>query len=226
MRPLSFRKIIFFILLNIGYHCFAQYNYISEQRPFNLGFAMGINIADIKVATQGLKYSNANVNHITVRSTPGINLGIITNFKLNYNFAFRCIPSISLQQRNFELVISDSIDARRLEASYADIPLLLQFKSNQYKHERVYVATGLKLSYNLVSDKKVKENPKLIKIEKWDYSWVVSFGFNIIGDLIKVSPEISYSLGLGNIFVSSNSDASKYIKSIYSQSILISLLFE
>jgi hypothetical protein len=229
MLILFVRKIAIISLISCycaGYYALAQYNYITEQRPYNLGFAMGLNFASVKLKTQNLAYQGEGPREIRVKAVPGINLGIINNFRLHYNLALRIIPSVSLQQRNFDFRLPDSLDLRRLEASYIDVPIWFQFKSNQYRHHRVYVGTGLKLSYNLMSDKRVRDNPRLIKIEKTDVSWISSFGINFIGDFIKLTPEITYAIGLSDIFVRNNSNAAPYIRSIFSQSIVLSLYFE
>jgi hypothetical protein len=90
----------------------------------------------------------------------------------------------------------------------------------------VAVSTGIKYSINLASDKKVRDDPNLIKIEKNDLCWITSFSIDLYGEKLKLSPEITYSLGLKNIYVPENTSYGNNIKSIRSQCILVGLNFE
>ncbi len=228
--PLRFIKItLLFCIIFIAQLGHSQLNNHHDFRKFNLGFNMGLNFSDV-IFKYGSLQNNPNkpgLKDITAKSTPGINLGLITNFKIAEFWDFRFVPQISLQQRNFTYVIDkDSSQKRRLEASYVDLPIWIKFKSELWQNHRVYVAAGVKYSINLSSDKKVRNDPDLLKIEKTDYSLICSFGIDIYGDKIKLTPEITYSYGLRNIYVPENTSYSNNITRINTQMLLISLNFE
>ncbi|MCS7074328.1 MAG: PorT family protein, partial [Bacteroidia bacterium] len=164
---LSFYLLTVWYCLPIGSQ--AQYNTHYDRRKFNLGFTMGVNFADVRIKADDLNYAdkkNDGLKDLTVHITPGINLGMITNTKLAKHWDLRFIPSVSLQQRNFDYKFRDSTQQRKLEASYLDLPLHVKFKSDFYKNHRVYLLAGGKFSINLASDKKVRDNPNLLKINR------------------------------------------------------------
>ncbi|MCZ2355991.1 MAG: PorT family protein [Bacteroidia bacterium] len=218
----------------------AQNNIHYDLRQFNLGFLMGLNIADVKIKYNHLStnYDKAgDLSEIDALSSPGITLGMITNTKLLPNFDFRFIPSISLQQRNFNYHFAshkkisyfqyqDSMVKKRLESANLDLPAMIRFRSNFYKNYRVYVMSGIKYSINLASDKRSRDDPNVIKIDKRDWSWEVAAGIEIYGDRVKLTPEIRYSLGLRNVYAPENTDFGDRISRMNTQAILISLNFE
>jgi len=207
----------------------AQYNTHFDQRKFNLGFTMGLNIADVKLEYGGFNYSDpqfGELKDINVYPSPGFNIGLITNIKLHRNFDLRFIPQVALQERQFDFITPDSTYRRKLEAAYLDMPLFIKFKSDFYNNTRVYVMFGPQFSVNLMSNKKVMDDPNLVKIVQTDLSLVTAVGVDLYGDRVKLAPEIRYAIGLGNIFVPEGTLFGGNIKRIFSQSITISFNFE
>lgn len=208
----------------------AQYNHLRyDVRRFNLGFLMGVNVSDVKMYYHELEYTRRHpqgLRDIRAEAEAGITLGMISNLKLHNNIDLRFIPAVSLQQRTFRYYIQDTVRTRKLEASYIDLPLLIKFKSNFYAHHRVYVATGAKVSINMVSNKRVDNDPDLIKIDRTDLSWEFAFGVDIYGERVKLCPEIRYSLGLKDIYIPKNTNYGSAIRMLTSQSIMFCLNFE
>jgi hypothetical protein len=208
----------------------AQWNNsLYDLRKWNLGFTMGINAAYVRFV-QGMNTPDPikkNIAHqVTATPSYGINLGLIANVRLHKYLDLRFIPAVSLQQRSFTYLVGDSSFTRRLEASYMEIPLYLRFKSQFYHNHRVYIMTGLKYSNNLMSERKLKDDPDLVKIDSHDFSLEFAAGVNIYGDRVLLSPEIRYSLGMRNIYTPDFTDYSSAIKMITTHSILICLNFE
>lgn len=198
-----------------------------DLRKFNLGFAMGLNLADVRF--QRLDYNASPQNPVkTVFATivPGLNLGLITNTRLSDHLDFRFIPTVSLQQRNFTFHSNDSTFKRKLEASYLDLPFGFKLKSDAWNDLRVYIYLGGKYSINLMSDKKVKSDPSLIKIDRTDWSIEFASGIDIYGDRVKLTPEIKYSIGLKNIYIPDIEERPVQEYVLTSQSLTISLYFE
>ncbi|MBX3101433.1 MAG: PorT family protein [Bacteroidetes bacterium] len=230
MRFILSGKIILFALLLIPQLGKAQWNNsLYDLRKWNLGFTMGINAAYVRFV-QGMSAPDPVKKNVAkqVTATPsyGINLGLICNVRLQKYLDLRFIPAVSLQQRSFTYLVGDSSFTRRLEASYMEIPLYLRFKSQFYHNHRVYVMTGLKYSNNLMSERRLKDDPDLVKIDNHDFSWEFAAGVNIYGDRVLLSPEIRYSLGMRNIYTPDFTDYSSAIKMITTHSILICLNFE
>jgi hypothetical protein len=219
-----------FLLLVVQTTAQAQWNNTKyDLRKWNLGFTMGLNMAYVRYL-QGMNAPDPIkkdlVSRIKVQPQMGINLGLITNIKLHRYLDLRFIPAVSLQQRNFAYNVGDSTFTRKLEASYMELPVYLRFKSQFYHNHRVYVMMGLKYSNNLMSEKRLKDDPNLVKIDSHDFSIEFAAGLNLYGDRVLLSPEIRYSLGMRNIYSPEFTDYSEAIKLITTHSILICLNFE
>ncbi len=207
----------------------AQYNLYYDLRAFNLGFSMGANYSQVKIQYGNLNYADSSGNvpsQVLIEGIPGINLGLILNKKLHRYFDLRSVISVSLQQRNIYFRVGDSLYKRRLEASYLYVPLLLKYKSQFYKGYRVYVIGGMQLGLNLMSDKRVRDNPDLIRTERVDGQWVVGVGIDLYLDKVKLTPELSYSLGARNIYDPTGTRYGYVIRSLHMQTITLNLQFE
>jgi len=200
-----------------------------DLKRYNLGFMMGLNFSDMITKTS-LPYYDPDINrtlfNIEVKSKVGISLGIITNIKISDNFDFRFIPTVAIQQRNYRYFYKDSVEDKKLEAAYLDVPVLLRIKSNFYQNKRVYVITGFKFSSNLVSDKKVRNNPSIIKTNPLDLTLEMGVGIDLYGERVKVCPELRYSMGLLNIYNPENTHFGEAIHKLSSQLLTLVINFE
>jgi Outer membrane protein beta-barrel domain len=205
-----------------------------DLRAFNLGFMAGLNIPSVNLAygsLNGSKFTPGVLRNLTFEQTPGINLGMITNFRLHNNWDVRFIPAVSLQERRFNYIFSDrnlqdSIYSRTLEAAFVDLPLMLKFKSDVYHNYRVYVLLGAKYSRNLISDKRARADPDLIRIGQNNFCIESGIGLDIYSDRVKLCPEIRYSLGVNNMYESQNTRFGNVIQSLNLHNILICINFE
>lgn len=235
----GFRRFVvlaFVVLFSIGGLSAQKYGrHPFDLKNFNLGFLIGLNYngynlkEQIDVIDQGIL-----LREIAVNPKYGLTLGMITNFRLgNDHLSLRIIPSISLEQRDFDYFFSnkggttpDSSIVRKIESSYFNLPVLLQMKTFQYDKARVYVLAGAQLGFNLSSNKKVRDDLNLLKVRNEDISLVVGAGLNLYGDRIKLSPEIRYSIGLINIYEPEFTSHAGAISQLFSQVLTLNINFE
>lgn len=180
------------------------------------------------------RYTGVFLRDVDLQGMPGISLGLITNFNLKgspfeNNFDIRFTPCVTLEQRNIRFnhgMFGDSVITKKVESSDLNFPIVVKFKSNYYNRVRVYMTAGMQYSINMVSNKKVLNDPSLIKTDKGDLTWIASFGIDLYGERLKLSPEIRYSRGMTNIYSPKNTAFSNAIKDLHSQSITFLLNFE
>ena len=202
----------------------------SDLDKFNLGFLMGINyntyIMDEEINVRD-EMEGTIARNVELIPRYGLSLGIITNFRITNNLSLRIIPAVSLEQRNIDFHIEgEPVSNRQIEATYFNVPVTLQFKSNYYNRMRVYLVGGGQFGVNFASNKKVRDDPNLLKIQKQDISLVVGAGITLYGETIKLSPEIRYSVGLSNIYVPEFTNHANAINSLMSQVISLNFNFE
>ncbi len=172
------------------------------------------------------------LREITLVPKAGMNLGMIANYSLHDQISLRSVVTISLEQRDFLFRFANkegmdsTITNRKIEASYLNIPVMFQFKSKYWNPTRMYVLVGGQYGYNLSSNKKVRDNKDLLKINNSDFSLVFGFGWNLYGDRIKLSPEIRYSVGMFNIFIPEYTTHATAISRLSSQVLSFNINFE
>ncbi|MFN8922969.1 MAG: porin family protein [Sphingobacteriia bacterium] len=214
-------------LTNVG---LAQWNNTKyDTRKWNLGFTMGLHMGFVRLDQGDIDpdpITGLIARDVRARPVPGINLGLIANLPLHRYFDLRFVPQVSLQQRDFTYRVRDTTFDRRLQASYMDLPLMIRFKSQFYHNYRVYVMTGLKYSLNLTSEKRVKDDPDLIKIDRKDLSIEFAWGLTLYGDRVMLSPELRYSLGVLNVYSPERTEYGNAIRSIANHTLTFSLNFE
>ncbi len=199
-----------------------------DAKNFNLGFLMGLNLNSYNLNEQTQVEDDGKIlERLELINRPGLTLGMIANFNLTNQLSLRVIPSVSLEQRDFTYSFSDGEQQqRKIEASYFNVPVMLQFKSKYYRATRVYVLGGFQVGVNLASNEKVKNDPFLLKIRDQDVSLVVGTGINLYGDRIKLSPEIRYSIGLINVYEPLYTSHANAIQRLSSQVITLNINFE
>ena len=205
-----------------------------DIRRFNLGFMLGANMSYVKVqygALAPFSSKPGDVRSVDILPTPGINIGMITNLNLGYNWDLRFIPQVSLQERRFQYTFnaadfSDSLVNKTVESSWVHLPLLLKFKSDLYKNHRMYVLFGGSAEFNLVSDERALNNPDLIRIKRFNAQLEFGAGFDLYTSKVKISPEIRYSLGLLNIYSPENFALASTLKGIQAHTISLIFNFE
>lgn len=238
MLALPARKVtlgLLFFLLIFGASK-AQKMHHFDLRPLNLGFTMGLSYGGYNMTSQINQVDPRTgrlLRRVELVRKPGIYLGLISNLKLTNNFDLRFMPAVSLEERDFNFYFdstttfnNESLVTKKIEASNLVLPLFLRFKSNYYRFTRVYVQFGIQPTVNLASTKKVQNDPELLKTEKFDVAFVASFGVDLYGEKLKLSPELRFARGLRNLYVEDNTVFPKAISDLFSQLLTLNINFE
>ena len=236
MCALSIRKITLTLFLGLmTLPVLGQRMHHFDTRDFNLGFTMGLNLASYDMTAQIDQVdpqTGKKVESINLINKPGIYLGLITNLKIADNFDLRFLPSVSLEERDFEFYFDpetnngETLVRKKIEASNLNLPLVVKFKSNYYRRYRVFIQTGIQPSINLASNKKVRNDPELLKTQSFDLSFVASVGIDLYGERLKLSPELRFTRGLRQLYVDDRTRFPHAITDLFSQLLVLNINFE
>jgi hypothetical protein len=213
----------------------AQRMHHFDIRKMNLGFTMGLAVAGYDMTDQINQTDPATgwvLKSVDVVRKPGIYLGLISSLKLSNNFDFRFLPSVSLEERDFifhmdsTINLSPPIVRKKIETSNLNMPFLIKFKSNYYKRTRLFLQMGIQPSFNLSSNRKVKNDPDLLKTQGFDVAYVASFGIDLYGERLKLSPEIRFTRGMRNLYVNDRTRFPFAISDLFSQLLVFNINFE
>lgn len=214
----------------------AQRMHYFDVRPFNLGFTMGLGVGGYDMThqiNQKDPRTGRFLHSVSLIRKPAIYLGLITSLKLTNNLDVRFSPSVTLEERDFRFNFDstttfdgESVVFKKIESSNLNLPLVLKFKTDYYKRTRLYVTAGIQPTWNLASTKKVRNDPELLKTEKFDVAFVASVGIDLYGEKLKLSPELRYTRGLRNLYVPDNTVFPRAISDLFAQLLTININFE
>ncbi|MBK9451606.1 MAG: PorT family protein [Bacteroidetes bacterium] len=213
----------------------AQTSHYFDQRPFNLGFTMGMCLARYDMTAQINQFDQSTgivVHSVQLVPKPGVYLGLITNLNLADHWDLRFMPSVSLEERDFLFYLdstttnAEPVVRKKIESSNLNMPLAIKFKSDFHKNLRVWVMFGLQPSLNLASSKKVLNDPDLLKVKSFDLQYLASVGVDIYGEKLKLSPELRFTRGLQNIYVPERTRFPRAISDLFSQLLVLNINFE
>ena len=232
-RKVTFGLLCLLFFVSAGLQ--AQTTHYFDQRRFNLGFTMGLAAASYDMSSQTNQVDPSTgrvVTRVDVITKPGIYLGLITNVKLHEYFDVRFMPSVSLEERDFLFYFDstttnqDPVIRKKIESSNLNLPLTVKFKSDFYRNTRVFVQFGIQPTFNLASSKKVRNDPELLKTQNFDLAVLASVGIDLYGDKLKLSPELRFTRGLGNLYVPTRTRFPRAIIDLFSQLLVLNINFE
>ena len=241
MHALYGKKIILAILLCSC--CFAtslmsqrvagNYNFQDFQaKQYYFGLTLGYNHANFQLFHSGEFILNDSFAVAKPMGGPGFNVSIVTNLKIGRYFDFRFLPGFSFAERSILFESTDpSLPPRKntLESVFVQAPFQVRFKSEPYKDKRLFLAAGVKYTYDVATNARVRkdQSKSLIRISPHDYSVEFGAGVQFFFPFFIFSPEIKFSQGISNIMIYNPSlEQSRILEKILSRSFTFSLHFE
>jgi hypothetical protein len=87
-----------------------------------------------------------------------------------------------------------------VESSLVRLPVELKWKSERIGNHRWFVLGALHATYDLGSKAKVVDD-RLFKLQPVDYGFDLALGTDLYFEFFKLSPQLRWSFGLGNLHV-------------------------
>jgi len=203
----------------------------DENRKVHFGFLLGLNQLNSNLAVNNSIFTNDTIYSLNIKSSPGFNLGIVTDFHLGKNWDVRTLfPTLIFGQRDFEYLIESDdglfVDKRLSESTYLSIPIEIKYKAERYGNWRPYLTAGGFAAYDMVSQKNTLESIAVVRLQKWDYGYTVGFGFEFFLEYFKFSPQFKWDKGMRNLIINDNTPFTDIIDHVRSSTFTISLTFE
>ena len=240
MRNIYGHKVVLVLLLLTGYcmHVRAQrntagYNYLDfEGKNYYFGLTIGLNTSNFQILHSRKFILNDSFSTADPKPGPGFNVSMVTNLKIGDYFDFRFLPGFSFAERSIvfhEAGNSRSENIRTIESVFVQAPFQVRFKSAPYKDLRVFVLGGVKYTYDVASNARVRRElaNALIKISPHDFAVEVGAGVQFFMPYFIFSPEVKFSQGFSNILIYNDSlEQSRVIDKILSRTLTFSFHFE
>ncbi|MCF8357804.1 MAG: PorT family protein [Prolixibacteraceae bacterium] len=221
------RLIIIIGLVTITFGSSAQWFSIPNLTTFDdctihFGFTLGINTFDYKFMHYNTLDDNPLFEYDKVEERfrpeidsvgrairadipqliPGFTVGIVSNLRLTKNLDLRFVPGLSFGDRRiaFNVPIHDINDPAQADAfivrsTFIDLPIYLKYKSKRIINHRPYMMGGVAFRWDISKS----ANDELLLIDKTGFFAEVGMGWDLYLQFFRLSTEIKYSIGLGNI---------------------------
>ncbi|PQB03421.1 PorT protein [Polaribacter filamentus] len=198
------KLLLFGFFLMISAVFFAQKEPVEnlptfDQRKLHFGFYLGINQNDFKLNLRNSTIQNAD---ITVESSPGFNVGLITDFRLHKNLSLRFEPGLMTNSKKiyFNHLPTAQDSVREIGSTYLHVPLLLKFSTDRYKNIRPYLLAGVSYNYNFSSneDNQDDNSSGQFRMKSNNFMYEVGLGIDIYLNFFKFSPSLRGVFAINN----------------------------
>ena len=205
-------RYLFILLLLCPAILFAQkkkvrHDPVYDKKPIHFGFTVGLNTMDFNV-TLSDKFHDSGFEYDSLyadvsRLSPGFNVGIVSNFKLNDYFDLRILPGITFGQRTISYHKNKIFhDDNRIESSFLEFPMIIKYKSRRINNFRPYLVGGANYRIDLAARKEYDDKDKVyLRLRKSDIYYEVGFGIDFYNKYFKFSTELKFAVGMLDVLV-------------------------
>jgi len=227
------RKILLFLLIALAVPAFAQdepiLNYQKiDHKPFHFGYTLGLNTMDFAIypsqTSLGPEGTRSDTFPEINRLSPGIDIGIVTNFRLTEYLDFRLLPGISLGQRNLnyyryqasesgvppdqndpdaeptDTTVLTGDSPMRIGSTFINVPLALRYEAERYRNIRPYIIAGVNFRWDMARNKDFNISEGIfVKLKPFDIYLEGGMGMDFYLPYFKLSVELKLSVGTMNV---------------------------
>jgi hypothetical protein len=200
-----------------------------DNKPIHFGFMISRASTNFQLEATQSNLSNSTP-YVAVNAdspkTLGFQIGGTVNYAIDKHYEIRSGLNIALYERQiiFNEVTPNGINPLSTysrESTWAEIPFNLKYRSLRRKNHRVYMLGGFKLGI----ETNVKRTGEQIQAKTSDISLEYGFGFEKFYKFFKFNPELKFSHGLPNLYLSPMSGSSPFSRLNQYRTHTVSLIF-
>lgn len=210
-----------------GNHNFREF----QSKAYYFGLTFGYNSSNFQIAYSKNAILNDSFRIVEGIRSSGLNVSMIANMKLGEYFDFRFLPGFSFvnHKLSYTAANSNAEQQRDIESVLVQVPFQVRFKSDPFHDMRVFVLGGIKYTYDVASNARIREEQanRAVLLSPHDFAVEVGGGFQFFFPFFIFSPELKYSQGIGNVLIyNPNLEQTNVAEKVFSRAFTISLHFE
>ena len=179
-----------------------------DYKWLHFGFTVGLNTMDFAFR----RPADAELFADLSRITPGFQVMIVSELRMDDYWSFRFLPGITFGQREvtFFHMNEDSLgntaysyDRRMtVESNYIDFPMIFKYKSKRINNYRPFLIAGLTPRYDMAARKDYEEDSEIfIRLKRIDLACEFGIGLDNYLQYFKFTTELKISVGLRDMLV-------------------------
>lgn len=179
-----------------------------DHKFFHFGYTLGINTMDFGIYPSESALSDTETEQDTFpelnKLAPGIDIGIVTNFRISEYWDFRFLPGISLGQRNLLYYGSNEKPLPEspmiLGSTFINLPFIIRYEAKRHNNFRPYLVSGVNFRWDMARNKDFNATEGIfVKLEPFDVYFEGGFGVDFYLPYFKLSTELKLSVGNFNV---------------------------
>jgi Outer membrane protein beta-barrel domain len=230
------KSLIFVLLLHSSFIAtYAQrtvyeriYQEHYEDKPIHYGFFFALPMSRYNISHND-NFNLASDSVVSIKSpmTSNFRAGFVLNAYLNDRWDIRSTPCFSLYNRTVEYSMRSGRQRQETrESAWIEVPVLFKYKSERRGNSRMYMFAGATFALETNVRKKVQRGVDKLAAKTTDFTIDYGVGFEQFLQYTKFSPELRFSHGLVNAYVTPQSPATLGIRGMVSHTITLYLMFE
>lgn len=204
----------------------------TENNLLRWGYFLGFSNYDFN-----FDYNN-DLRDIYVKTSPGFNVGLIGNLRINKYIDIRLEPGLLITTRElhysssyFSGVVKDSDLLREVKSTYIHIPLLVKFSTKRINNFKPFIVAGFSTALNLSSNQDNPDDNKKgqFRTMKSPLFYELGFGIDFYLYNFKFTPTIRGLFGVNDELVRDedpNSPWTSNINSMKTRGVFINFTFQ
>jgi len=223
--------IIFFLfIVNVAYSQPEKSlnNPTYDNQIYHFGFTLGMSNTKFHIDYTDFFIDERDFEQILSKYSPGFNVGIIMDVKINKNTNIRLTPSFNFTDQKIYFINNNIANIQPKSnhgVSNFELPLYIKYRSDRINNGRAYILLGGNFMLDMNSTSSLNQIQSL-EFKKTNYSIDIGFGIDIYFAYFKFSPEIKYSYGIKNMLMTQENNYNYPINRLTTRGLLISLTFE
>ena len=198
---------------------------MADYQKFHFGYSIGIN-------TTGFTIIPKDGYHLDLVQNPGININLITDYRIAKFLDIRFLPGIQFAQRDLTVTNKLTSETRTwpIESVYVDLPMILKYRSVRVNNYAPYLIVGISPRFDLTRAEIVGWKPATPMLKSFDFYPELGVGVDFYLSMAKVAMELKFAVGMLDIFFGpSDPDFSLYVSGvdkIYSRMVILAFHVE
>lgn len=205
-----------------------------DYRKTIFGFIIGINQSDFRIRMQPDTNFIRGLVSIKNERLPGFNLGIVSDYALTRNVHFRCVPSLSFQDRQLVYTFQGGPDStvtftKIVEATFVEIPFYVKLRTDRIGNFAAYGIGGAKFMLDMSSkkiDDLVADKDVIVRIDKRQFGVEFGGGADFFLPYFKFGIDLKMTLGLGNVLIDDHTRFSRPLQGLVTKGYILTFTFE
>lgn len=169
---------------------------MADFQKFHFGYSVGLNTFSFTI----LPKDGYKVDLVT---NPGININLITDYRLGKYLDIRFVPGIQFAQRDLTIRNRSTLETKtwKIESVFVDMPILLKYRSVRVNNFAPYLIVGVNPRFDLTRAEIVGWQPATPMLKSFDFYPELGVGVDFYLSMVKVAMELKFAVGMLDIFL-------------------------